>query len=41
MHPILKAGAHGGAAALSCNDVSSRSELLEFDIPSRYAKIYF
>ena len=41
MHPILNAGAHGGAAALRCNDFFSRSKLLEFDIPSRYAKIYF
>lgn len=41
MHPTRNAGAHGGAAALSCDDISSLSELLLFDIPSQCAKSYF
>jgi hypothetical protein len=41
MHPSRNAGAHGGAAALSCDGFSSPSELLKLDMPSRYAKNYF
>jgi hypothetical protein len=41
IHPSRIACAHGGAAARSCDDISSRSELILLDIPSRYAKSYY